>query len=456
MPPSPSQSLKEKACDEVKPSVDAYDDADAQIAQRLVRRLDFRLLPCLALAYILTFIDRSNAGNARVAGLSKDASLGNWGFNIGTSLYYVLYLLCEIPAVMLVKRFGNHLIPSAIIAFGIITLGTAFINTPGQFYAVKVLLGMAEAFVLPGNAYIITQFYTREEVSARIGLFIFSGGFLSGAFGGLLASGLLRLPPMGPLNTWRHIFAWEGVITMGLGAILAVLYPSRPEKTRMLTEDERRVVLARSTAGGQADNRFPSWSQIRAVVFDPIVLVSALFYVINNVTVTGMSVFTPTILALNYPGSSPIQIQLYAVPPNIAAWILSLILITLAMRYKKHGPAAPLRRHSDRDWLRDVARDRRDVRAYGPIILAWTVSNARTDAARGLSSATISGIGALGSITGSWTYFPNDAPTGYHVGNTLNVSIASFVAVGISSLWMYEFLANRRAEKEGEAFRYVL
>ncbi|KAJ7063960.1 major facilitator superfamily domain-containing protein [Mycena amicta] len=478
---SPAASSVEKRGDDGDMTRATQLEAQALATRRLVRKLDMRLLPCLALAYILAFIDRANAGNARVSGLTKDVDLGNWGFNIGTSLYYILYFLCEIPAVILVRRFGNHLVPAAIIVFGIITLATGFIHTRGQFYAVKSLLGIAEAFVLPGNAYIVTQFYTRSETSARIGVFIFSGGFLSGAFGGLLAFGFLHVKPIGQLHTWRHIFAWEGIITIGLGALLFLIYPSRPHTTRMLTEDERSLTIRRLGLDNNDKAQFPSWRQVKIVLLDPVVLASACFYVINNVTVTGMSVFTPTILALNYPHASAVQIQLLAVPPNICAWAFSLILITLAMRYGKHGLAALigalLTVVGYATWLATNSSFVKTRYAciflntmggcYGPIILAWAVSNARGDSARALTGATVPGLGALGSIVGSWTYFPNDAKTGYHVGNTLNVSLASFVAVGISALWIFEFLMNQRSvsseeKEEGdghghvEGFKYVL
>ncbi|KAJ6514608.1 major facilitator superfamily transporter [Mycena vulgaris] len=451
----------------------------AAAERRLVRKLDVRLLPCLVIAYLLCFIDRSNAGNARVAGLATELRLGNWGFNIGTCLYYVVFIVCEIPAVMLVRRFGNRVVPLALLGFGIITIGTGFINTRGEFYAMKALLGMTESFVLPGNAYIITQFYRRSELSVRIGFFIFSAGYLSGAFGGLMASGFLRLAPIGPVHTWRHIFVWEGVITIGVGVILFFLYPTRPETTSMLTEDERKLTALRLGAlPGEpipVAHEFPSWVELKAVLFNPVALASSWFYLINTITVTGMSVFTPTILALNYPHATSIRIQLLSVPPNVCAWGFSMILVYIAMRYKQHAAAALVGAlftiAGYGTWL---ATDATYIQTrytclflntmggcYGPIVLAWTMSNARSDSARALTAAVISGAGGLGSIVGSWSYFPTDAKTGYHIGNTLNVSLAVVVSAGIAALWLFEYMANRRKCKssDGDAdssFRYIL
>ncbi|KAJ7358611.1 major facilitator superfamily domain-containing protein [Mycena albidolilacea] len=475
MPPNPVESTyDEKKQDYCETAEDSDSlDVDSAAERRLVRKLDLRLLPCLALTYLLAFLDRTNAGNARVAGLATELHLGNWGFNIGTCLYYVMLIVCEIPAAMLVRKFGNRLVPLAVIAFGIITIGTGFIHNRSGFYAVKSLLGIAESFVLPGNSYIITQFYRRSEFSVRIGFFIFSAGYLSGAFGGLLASAFLRLPPIGSVHTWRHIFVWEGLITAGTGIFLFFLYPNRSETTTMLSEEERKLTALRvgSSVSGSKRGEFThlSLTQVKEVVFNPIVLAATWFYIIDSVTVTGMTVFAPTILALNYPHASPIRIQLLSVPPNICAWALSLSLVYFAMRYKKHAAAALvgalLTLAGYGTWL---ATDPTFIKtryaclflntmggSYGPIILAWTVSNARTDSERALTAAMIGGTGAIGSIVGSWSYFPTDAKTGYHIGNTLNVSLAAVVTAGIAALWWFEFRYNKKKGSDS-TFKYVL
>ncbi|KAJ6540018.1 major facilitator superfamily domain-containing protein [Mycena vulgaris] len=300
---TPSHSI----CDEKRHEEAVKDPLHVEAAaeRRLVRKLDICLLTCLVIAYLLCFIDPSNTGSL-VAGLATEIRLGNWGFNIGTCLYYVVFIVCEIPAVMFVRRFGSRAVPLALLGFGTITIGTGFINTRGEFYAMKALLGMAESFVLPGNIYIITQFYGQSELSVRIGFFIFSAGYLSGAFGGLVASGFLRLAPIGPVHTWRHIFVSEGGITIGVGVL--------------------------------------------------------------------------------------------------------------------------------------------------PFFF---------DSARALTAAVISGAGGIGSIVGSWSYFPTEAKTGYHIGNTLNVSLAVVVSAGIAALLLFGYMANiRKCEpSDGDAdssFRYNL
>ncbi|KAJ7167239.1 hypothetical protein C8R43DRAFT_169262 [Mycena crocata] len=139
-----------------------------------------------------------------------------------------------------------------------------------------------------------------------------------------------------------------------------------------------------------------------------------------------MNMFTPTILQLNYPTATAIQIQLLSVPPDVCAWGFSVTLVYIAMRYRRRGAAALIGAlftiAGYGTWL---ATDATYIKTrytciflntmggcYGPLVFAWTVSNARTDSARALAGAIISGAGGIGSIVGSWSYFPTDATTG--------------------------------------------
>ncbi|KAJ6478156.1 MFS transporter [Mycena vitilis] len=184
-----------------------------------------------------------------------------------------------------------------------------------------------------------------------------------------------------------------------------------------------------------------------------------MFYVFPQVT--GMSVFTPTILAFNYPHASAIRIQLLSVPPSVYAWVFSMLLICLAMRYRTHPTAALVGAlFTTAGYGAWLATDTSYIKprytclflntmggCYGPIVLAWTISNAQTDSARALTAAMISGTGAIGSIVASWSYFPTDAKTGDHIGNTLNLSLAVVVAAGIVALWVFEFMYSQCKSK---------
>lgn len=177
---------------------------------RLVRKIDLRVLPMVFLMYFFTFLDRTNLGNAKGAGIEADLGLGVYGFNIGACLYYIVYFFADIPAALSVKRFGFIMLPLSCIMFGVVTLGTAFISNSAGFYVVRVLLGLTESFQFPGLSYVISRYYRRSEVTTRVSFFMLAAAGFAGGFGGLLASALLALGKIGTVTGWRNIFLVEG------------------------------------------------------------------------------------------------------------------------------------------------------------------------------------------------------------------------------------------------------
>ena len=115
---------------------------------------------------------------------------------------YIMYILCDIPAVLFIRKFGFKWVPRTIILFGLVTIGNAFINTRAQFIVVRGILGGTESAVLPGNAYILARYYRRGELTVRISFFMFSAAYLASAVGGLLASAFISAKPIGVIHTW--------------------------------------------------------------------------------------------------------------------------------------------------------------------------------------------------------------------------------------------------------------
>lgn len=188
---------------------------DRKLETKLVRKQDLRVVPMVFFMYFFTFLDRTNLGNARIAGMDKDLALGTYGFNVGACLFYAIYFFADIPASLCVKRFGFIVLPLSCIAFGVVTIGTAFISNSAGFYAIRLLLGLTEAFQLPGLSYLVSRYYRRHEVTTRISCFMLGAAGFAGGFGGLLASGLLRLGSVGSVTSWRVIFLVEGCVFHG-------------------------------------------------------------------------------------------------------------------------------------------------------------------------------------------------------------------------------------------------
>ncbi|KAG8733234.1 hypothetical protein FRC11_007731 [Ceratobasidium sp. 423] len=168
--------------------------------KRLIRKLDWRILPVVITLYLANFsfnlFSRTNVGNARVAGLEKDIGLVGYQYNIGLSIFYITYALSEVPSNLLLKRIGaDKWIPILVTGFGLVCFCTTFIKNFAGFMVIRALLGLWEGGMMPGVAFYLSTYYKRHELVFRIGIFV-SASSLSGAFGGLLASGLLKIPQL--------------------------------------------------------------------------------------------------------------------------------------------------------------------------------------------------------------------------------------------------------------------
>lgn len=148
------------------------------------------------------------------------------------------------PANMIMKKIGPKAWLSFLtFGFGIVTMCQGFVHSFEGMVAVRIFLGLCEAGVLPGIMYTLASFYRRHELTTRMG-YLSAVVSLSGAFGGLLATGFSRIPSFGILHTWRHVFFFEGLITAIIG--LSVLFlPNSVATSSFLTEEERAYACTR-------------------------------------------------------------------------------------------------------------------------------------------------------------------------------------------------------------------
>ena len=156
------------------------------------------------------FIDRSNIGNARIAGLETDLGMEGYDYNKVLSIFYISFVLAEIPGNALCKYIGpGWFLPLAGLGFGAASIATAFVHNFSSLTGVRFLLGIFEGPMLPANVYYLSKWYRRDELTFRIAFFIIAAP-LGGAFGGLLASAILRLDEIAGLHRWRMLFLVEG------------------------------------------------------------------------------------------------------------------------------------------------------------------------------------------------------------------------------------------------------
>lgn len=120
--------------------------------KRLVWKVDIRLVPFLALLYLAAHIDRANIGNAKIEGLDTDLGLTGIQYNIALSLFFVPYILLEVPSNVVLKKFQRPSFYMAIlvVSWGFIMTFTGFVHNFAGLLICRLLLGVAEAGFFPG------------------------------------------------------------------------------------------------------------------------------------------------------------------------------------------------------------------------------------------------------------------------------------------------------------------
>lgn len=272
-------------------------------------------------------------GNARIAGMEKDLALEGYDYNVILSVFYISYIIFEIPCNICCKWMGpGWFLPTTSLLFGAISIATGFVESQAAICGVRFLLGIFEAGMLPGIAYYLSRWYQRAELTFRLSLYMVMAP-LAGAFGGLLASAILRLDSFGSLTEWRMIFAIEGIITVGLALISFITLTDRPETARWLTQAEKELCIARvkSERVGATEvldkmDRSKLW---RGMINPNTLQVAAIFF-FNNITVQGLAFFLPTIVRSIYPDFTVVQQQLYSVPPYACGAVFVLAFPALS------------------------------------------------------------------------------------------------------------------------------
>ena len=166
---------------------------DAALERRITRKLDFHILPWIFILWLLAFIDRSNIGNAKLDGLTKDLGLDGTKYNAALAVFYILYVLIDIPSNWLLKVVGGgRYLPILACCWGIVGTCMGAVKSYGGLIACRLLLGACEGGMFGGIILYLSMFYKRHQLMFRLGIF-YCAAPLSGAFGGLLATGLAQI-----------------------------------------------------------------------------------------------------------------------------------------------------------------------------------------------------------------------------------------------------------------------
>ncbi|KAF4448420.1 major facilitator superfamily, partial [Fusarium albosuccineum] len=145
---------------------------DEDETKAILSRVDWRLLPMLTLLYVLSFLDRSNIGNAKVAGMNDDLSLAGPQYNIALTVFFFPYALLEIPSNMVLKMIKPSLwIGAMMLSWGTVMTLMGIVQSFSGLAGARAALGAAEAGFFPASTYLLTIWYKRLELQSRMAVF---------------------------------------------------------------------------------------------------------------------------------------------------------------------------------------------------------------------------------------------------------------------------------------------
>ncbi len=284
--------------------------------ERAISKARKRLLPILLLCYFAAFLDRVNVGFAALQ-MNHTLSLTAAAFGVGAGMFFVGYVLCEIPSNLVLVRVGARIwIARIMVTWGILSGATAFVWNAPSYDVARLLLGAAEAGFFPGMLFYLTQWFPYAYRSRMFGSVSVAMPIAS-IIGAPVSSFILQsMDGKLGLHGWQWLFMLEGLPALIMGVVVFVALPSRPQDAAWLTLEERDALLGVLQAEREIRERAERFTVWRAMIDGRVLLlcVIAVGLVIGN---TGSAIWMPQII--HSLGANTIETGLLTMVPSLAA-----------------------------------------------------------------------------------------------------------------------------------------
>ncbi|KAL4989605.1 major facilitator superfamily domain-containing protein [Aspergillus falconensis] len=435
------------------------------------RKIDLRLLPCLTVLYLISHLDRANIGNAKILGLTEDLGLSGIQYNVALSLFFIPYVLLEVPSNILLKRFTRPSVylGTLIVTWGIIMTLTGVVRNFGGLVTMRILLGIFEAGFFPGSVYLCSLWYMPRDLGTRVASF-FSASALSGAFSGLLAAAISKMDGVAGYAGWRWIFILEGLITVVLGLLCFFFLIDSPQlSSKWLDQDEIRFLEIQHfiKEGGEfrEEQQKTTWRDVWEVMRNWRLYLLAYIMMCQCACNYGTKFTLPTVTKAM--GFTNINAQLMTVPPYIAgalsailfskisdrcAWRMPFVAMPLLLIITGYAIVVGLRgnlaAHVGPGFFALIIACMGIYPTY-PATASWAINNLAPSKRRAIGSAFNICMGNTGGIIGSYMYLGREAPT-YPTGFGLSLAFGAsglIVALVLEGTFWW---ANRGRQRMGE------
>ncbi|GMK56332.1 hypothetical protein CspeluHIS016_0301720 [Cutaneotrichosporon spelunceum] len=452
-----------------KLGVDIDEGFDPAEVKRVVRKVDWRLIPMLILMYAISLIDRTNLSVARTANENRfDKDLGTDGnnnrYSIITVVFFVPYIIFELPSQFGLRAFGARIwLGTAVVLWGAVMLGMGFAQNWYTLAALRAILGMFESALFPGAAFLIQCWYPRKELAFRNVIFYITSS-LGSSFAKLIGFGFSHLDGRGGMAGWQWMFILYGILTIFIGLLAYVFLVDVPTKGNFLTEREREIVMTRIERDRADSVPDPlTWPKILAYCCELKSWFIAFAFMSTTMSAYALAYFMPRILTIM--GFNNVESMLLGTPAYFYAIIPAVVCGRIADRIP-HMRGNMILFNAvciivGTAMYSQLPSNQRAARFVGifiatgggnsniPLILAWQAVSIRAQSKRAFCSALTVAFGGIGGILGSTLFFNKEAKQGYPTGvfTIIGLNVATIFGTLAMMAWMH--MKNKKA-KRGE------
>ncbi|HAT1574432.1 TPA: MFS transporter [Raoultella ornithinolytica] len=282
-----------------------------------LKKLNNKIIPFVIICYFVANLDKTNIS---IAALQMNADLGLTAsmYGLGVGMFYISYIIFEIPSNVIMTRVGARIwIARIMITWGAVSACMSLVHTPTQLYVMRFLLGMAEAGFTPGIIYYISCWFPKSN-RARAMSFFYMGSVLASIIGLPVSGFILNMHGIADIAGWRWLFAIEGIPAMVLGVMVLWLLPSSPEKARWLSGEEKEWLVSQLAEDNRSVmvNKNHSWL---SALKNKVVLLLSLVWFLQAFGSIGITLFLPLILKSIASEQSNFIISLLSAVPFICA-----------------------------------------------------------------------------------------------------------------------------------------
>lgn len=265
-----------------------------ELERRTLRKVSARLVPFLIICYFVAYLDRVNVGFAALT-MNKDLGITASAFGFGAGIFFFSYFVFEVPSNLALERFGaRRWIARIMLTWGVLSGAMAFIGGETGFYAVRVLLGAAEAGFFPGIIFYLTLWFPAAYRGRIVGYFM-AAIPLSTVIGAPVSSMLLGFDGLAGFKGWQWLFIMEAVPALILSGVVLFYLTDRPSDATWLAEDERNWLASRLKAE-QAQREAVHKIGVMQALANPKVLALSVVYFGAVATNYGTAFWLPQIV----------------------------------------------------------------------------------------------------------------------------------------------------------------